>query len=271
MSPRLFDDMQSCLASLGTLNTAAQDADLNVSTISVSLRSGDFVTACKVLAGRCGGAIGPGRACRFELLRDDADGMLDEEALRAIAVDLHGHFAASIYVGRRSMPVSVWALTRPMPWGRHGLTVGQSAATIIFGSSQCHGVAVEVGAPTVVLKFRLAGMPEAGLLRACAAVSGPDSGFIDVAAYPGASAADGTPLVVLEFGELLRAPLHRSLAVLDIEVRRYGCVVGQAALLSHISLESLLTVLHAHTGLAALPSQVLETHLPALTEAGTNK
>ena len=123
-----------------------------------------------------------------------------------------------------------------------------------------------IGLPTIVAKARLEGVPEHGLLRACAAVGGAESGFADVGAYPAVSAADGASVVVLEFGNLARSPIHRTLAVLDIEARRFGGHLGQAALLSHVPLDALLDVLNVETGLAASPAQVLETHLPQSRE-----
>jgi len=59
---------------------------------------------------------------------------------------------------------------------------------------------------------------------------GAESGFAEVGAYPGVSAADGASVVVLEFGDVARSPIHRTLRVLDIEARRFGGdrVRGQA-------------------------------------------
>jgi glutamate formiminotransferase len=114
----------------------------------------------------------------------------------------------------------------------------------------------------VLAKARLESLPELGLVRACAAVGGAESGFADVGAYPAVSAADGASVVVLEFGNLKRSPLSRSLAVLDIEALRFGGRLGQTTILSHVPLDALLDVLKFNTGLDASTTQVLETHLP---------
>ncbi|MBC5824636.1 MAG: hypothetical protein GIW99_07080 [Candidatus Eremiobacteraeota bacterium] len=246
----------------GAILAAGHDADLNVSALTLALAGDDFGAPIRSFAQRFAGSIAAGRAFRVELLSDDPVRQPGDESLRAIAVELHGEFSASIYVGRRTVPVSAWAFVRPMPWGRRGLAVGQTSPMLPFGEAACHGVAVEVGAPSVLFKVRLENLPEEGLLRACNAVSGPESGFIDVAAYPAASAADGTATVAMEFGDGSRSLLSRGLAVLEIEAQRYGGRLGQAALLSHVPLESLLAVLRARTGLSAHTGQVLETHLP---------
>jgi len=153
-----------------------------------------------------------------------------------------------------------------MPWGRKGLSVGQSGPTLPFGGSECRGVAIEVGAPTLILKARLDAVPDEALVRMCAAVGGADSGFGDVGAYAAASEADGASVVVLEYGDLKRAPLHRALEVLDVEARRYGGRLGAASFLSHVPLDALLGVLAAHTGLNAQRGQVLETHLGSMQQ-----
>jgi len=185
----------------------------------------------------------------------------DSESLRSLAVAAHGAFEAPVYVAQRSVPAAAWAFARPMPWGRKGLSVGQSGPTLPFGGAECRGVAIETGAPTIILKARLDDVPDHGLVRACAAVGGAESGFADVGAYAAASEADGASVVVLEYGDLKRAPLHRALALLDVEARRYGGRLGAAALLSHVPLDALLGVLAAQLGLHAHAGQVLETHL----------
>jgi hypothetical protein len=217
-------------------------------------------------AANAGGLHAAGRAYRIELMAEGASDLPDEETVRSLAVAAHGAFEAPVYVAHRHVPAAAWAFARPMPWGRKGLSVGQSGPTLPFGGAECRGVAIEVGAPTVILKARLEAVPDHALIRMCAAVGGADSGFGDVGAYAAASEADGASIVVLEYGDLKRAPLHRALALLDLEARRYGGHLGSAAVLSHVPLDALLDVLAAHTGLDAKRGQVLETHLAAMQQ-----
>jgi hypothetical protein len=242
------------------------DADLNCSAITCVPDANRLAAAMDALAVSAAGPYSSGRAYRIELMAEDASDLPDEETLRTLAVAVHGAFEAPVYVALRSVPAAAWAFARPMPWGRKGLSVGQSGPTLPFGGSECRGVAIEVGAPTVILKARLEAVPDQALVRMCAAVGGADSGFSDVGAYAAASEADGASLVVLEYGDLKRAPLHRALALLDVEARRYGGRLGAAALLSHVPLDALLGVLAANTGLEAKRAQVLETHLETMQQ-----
>jgi hypothetical protein len=237
------------------------DADLNCSAITCMPEPGRLAAAMQSIAATAGGPHAAGRAYRIDVMAEDAINLPDDETLRTLAVEAHGAFEAPVYVAHRQVPAAAWAFARPMPWGRKGLSVGQSGPTLPFGGAQCRGVAIEVGAPTIILKARLDAVPDHALIRMCAAVGGADSGFADVGAYAAASEADGASIVVLEYGDLKRAPLHRALALLDVEARRYGGRLGAAALLSHVPLDALLGVLAAHTGLEARRAQVLETHL----------
>jgi hypothetical protein len=242
------------------------DADLNCSAITCMPERERVGAAMQTFAATAGGANAAGRAYRIELMSADPADLPDEEALRTLAVAAHGAFEAPIYVARREVPAAAWAFARPMPWGRKGLSVGQSGPMLPFGGAECRGVAIELGAPTIILKARLDNVPDHALVRMCAAVGGADSGFSDVGAYAAASEADGASIVVLEYGDLKRAPLHRALALLDVEARRYGGRLGAAALLSHVPLDALLGVLAAHTGLHAQRGQVLETHLAPIPQ-----
>ena len=259
LAPHTLAECVRALAGSGTVIQHCNDADLNCSAITCIPHDGGLRDLIAATGRVAGGEHAAGRAYRIEVMADDATEFADDE--RTLAVDAHGAYSAPVYVARRSVPVATWAYSRPMPWGRKGLSVGQVAPALPFGGSECRGVALEFGAPTVILKMRLEDVPEDGMLKACSAVGGAESGFADVAAYGAASAADGASVAILEFGDLRRAPLHRSLAVLDVESRRYGGRLGAAALLSHIPLDALLDVLHSRMGLAAVRSQVLETHL----------
>jgi hypothetical protein len=261
LAPHTLAECARALASCGTVVHNQNDADLNCSAITCVPETDRLAAAMQSFAATAGGAHAAGRAYRIELMAEDANSLPDDETLRTLAVAAHGAFEAPVYVAHRQVPAAAWAFARPMPWGRKGLSVGQSGPSLPFGGAQCRGVAIEMGAPTVILKARLDAVPDHALVRMCAAVGGADSGFADVGAYAAASEADGASIVVLEYGDLKRAPLHRALALLDVEARRYGGRLGAAALLSHVPLDALLSVLAAHTGLDARRAQVLETHL----------
>jgi hypothetical protein len=266
LAPHTLAECARSLASCGTVVHNQNDADLNCSALTCVAPTRSLGAAMEILASNAAGVHAAGRAYRIELMAEDAADLPDDESLRTVAVAAHGAFAAPVYVAHRRVPAAAWALARPMPWGRKGLSVGQSGPTLPFGGSECRGVAIEIGAPTVILKARLDAVPDEAMVRMCAAVGGADSGFGDVGAYAAASEADGTSVVVLEYGDLKRAPLHRALSLLDVEARRYGGRLGAAALLSHVPLDALLGVLAANTGLNAQRGQVLETHLASMQQ-----
>lgn len=262
LAPHALEDVAGAVAVDGAnLLLAVNDPDVNASVICAEMAADAWRAALEALAARFTPNLCAGRAFRVDLMTGDPTDIGDE-ALRSVAVGLHGAFSAPVFIAHRDKPAAAWAFARPMPWGRKGLAVGQTAPALPFGGSECLGVAIEVGPPTILAKARLEGVPEHGLIKACAAIGGADSGFAEVGAYPGVSAGDGASVVVLEFGNVARSPIHRALAVLDIEARRYGGHLGQTALLSHIPLDALLEVLRAETGLSATRAQVLETHLP---------
>jgi len=262
LAPHVLDEIEASIASSGSLLARTNDPDVNASSISAAAARDKLQATLAAVGSRLNPTLTAGRAFRFEILDEQPESIGDDD-VRAVAVSLHGSLEAPVFIARRTMPVAAWAFVRPMPWGRKGLAVGQTAPTLPFGGSDCLGASIEVGAPTVLVKARLDGVPEHGLVRACAAVGGAESGFADVGAYAAVSVADGASVVVLEFGELKRAPIVRALDVLDIEARRYGGALGQTALLSHVPLGALLDTLRARTGLSAGPAHVLETHLPA--------
>ncbi|MDQ6766938.1 MAG: hypothetical protein M3Z41_03930 [Candidatus Eremiobacteraeota bacterium] len=208
-----------------------------------------------------GAAQGVGRAFRLELQHPDAATTISDEALRAVAVELHGALRASVYIARRTLPAGRWTTARPMGWGADGLALGDTAPTLPFGGSESSGVAIEVGAPTVIAKATLLGLNGAQMKTVAAATGGPDSGLIEVGAYPIRLARDGTAVFVLELSDVKRAPLHRVLAVLEIEARRFGARLGLGALLSNAPLDVFLSALSMHMGLKVTRDQVIETHL----------
>jgi hypothetical protein len=262
LSPHALDGVSGAIPPNGRLLAARSDGDVNASVVSAAAEHDAVAPLIARIVEVCKGNVAAGRAFRLDLQTESPDSFTDE-ALRPIAVNMHGSLMAPVYIARRREPAAAWGFTRPMPWGRKGLSVGQVAPSLPYGGAECLGVAMEVGKPSVIVKARLEGVPEHGLLAACAAVGGAESGFAEVGAYAAVSAADGASVVVLEFGNLKRSPLHRALAVLDLEAARYGGRLGQTALLSHVPLDSLLDVLRSATGLDAAMGQVLETHLSA--------
>ena len=265
LPPHLLDEVLVTARRTGRVLAASADPDLHASCLTFGCERIDVADVAPVVEAFAG-TRNAGRAYRVELLSDTPDDVTDE-ALRSLAVSLHGAFSAPVYTARRQSQAAAWALVRPMPWGRKGLAVGQASPALPFGGSECLGVALEVGTPTVLLKARLDAVPEHGLVAIAAAIGGADSGFADVGAYPAVSAADGASTLALEFGDVKRTPIHRALSVVDLEAGRYGGRLGQVRVLSHVPLRSLLDALAARTGLAAGAAQVLETHLPAQSRA----
>lgn len=261
LPPHALDDIAVSIEAGASLLVAHNDHDVNASTLSFSASADDLIGVVESLAEKIGKGLAAGRAFRFDIMLDDPAAIPDEP-MRSLAVHLHGSFASPVFVARRDKPAAAWAFARPMPWGRKGLAVGQAAPMLPYGGSECLGVALELTRPTLVLKARLEDVPEHGLVKACAAVGGAESGFSEVGAYAAVSAADGASVVVLEFGDVAKSPIVRTLAVLDIEARRYGGRLGMTALLSHVPLDALLNTLSLEIGLNATPAQVLETHLP---------
>src|SRR5579863_7428288 len=202
LAPHTLAECARALASCGTVVHNQNDADLNCSAITCVPETDRLSALMQSFAATAGGVHAAGRAYRLELMADDASSLPDDDALRTLAVSAHGAFEAPVYVAHRQVPAAAWAFARPMPWGRKGLSVGQSGPTLPFGGAQCRGVAIESGAPTIILKARLEGVPDHALVRMCAAVGGADSGFADVGAYAAASEADSASIVVLEYGDL---------------------------------------------------------------------
>ena len=261
LAPHTLEDVSNAIGDCGRVLVSTNDPDVNASVLAVQTSPDRLEALVRAIASAVSPVLSAGRAFRVDVMPAEPD-LLNDESLRGLAVGLHGSFAAPVFLARRNAPAAAWTFARPMPWGRKGLAVGQAAPMLPYGGSECLGVAIEVGSPTLLAKARLEGVPEHGLVQACAAVGGAESGFAEVGAYPAVSSADGASVVVLEFGDVMRSPIYRTLAVLDIEARRFGGHLGQAALLSHVPLNALLDVLRAETGLAASPAHVLETHLP---------
>lgn len=247
----------------GQLLAGISDADVNATFISVAANDDNLKTTVAAMAESIGTTQAVGRAFRFELQHPDAT-KISDELLRSIAVELQGAFRASVYVARRAVPASRWITTRPMQWSADGLTLGDIAPSLPFGGSESSGVAIEVGAPTVIAKARLTGgITQSHMKTIAAATGGPESGLSEIGVYPISVARDGSAIFVLELSDVKRAPLHRALTLMEVEARRYGARLGLGSLLSNAPLEVFLDTLAMHMGLDVARRQVIETHLPS--------
>ncbi|MBC5806324.1 MAG: hypothetical protein DLM53_12305 [Candidatus Eremiobacter antarcticus] len=258
----VVDDMCRRFSSAGKLLACTSDCDVNATCISINVEDGGERAALTALSNKWGAAAA-GRAFRVDLQQEEAAGTFSDEAVRALAVDLHGALQCPVYVARRAVAASAWKSIRPMGWGPQGLELGDCAPTLPFSGSQSVGAAIEVGASTVIIKAIVKGVDDAQLRRIAVAVGGPDSGFAELGAYPLGTRGGGQGVIVLELGDIKRTPPHRVLTVLEIEARRFGGFLGAGALLSHIPLSALLDSLASNIGLHAQPAQVIETHLDA--------
>lgn len=247
----------------GSMLACVSDADVNASFVSLQIADLTQSTQLKKLADIIGAQGAHGRALRLELQPPDPAALRDD-ALRAIAIELHGILQAPVYVGRRSTSVSEWAAHRPMSFGPAGLYLQSVAPVLPYGGSESNGLAIEVGKHTTILKVRLVGAAlETSALAAIAkAVGGPDSGFVEAAAYPMGQRKDGASILVVELGDLRRTPAHRALQVLEIEAQRFGARLGLGALLSDAPLELFIGALGMHMGLPMSAAQVIETRVP---------
>ena len=260
LSPAAPDALRRRLAH-GELLVCISDQDVNATFVSFRTDDDDLRTTVASIAEEIGVAQAVGRAFRFELQHPDAK-KISDELVRSVAVELQGALRASIYIARRSVAAGGWTTMRPMLWTADGLALGDSAPALPFGGSESSGVAVEVGAPTVIAKARVVGSLTVPQMKSIAAATGgPDSGLTEVGAYPISVARDGAAIFVLELSDVKRAPLHRALTLLDIEARRFGARLGLGSLLSNAPLDVFLDALAMHMGLDVAPRQVIETHL----------
>lgn len=262
-----IDDLRRRLAAAGTLLACLNDDDLNISVISFRAELPNVGAALASLFEKIGEEGSAARAFRLDLQTPDPATALTEEAVRAIAVDVHGKLRSPVYIARRSVPAAAWKKPRAMGWGRDGLGQPQNAPVLPYSSSRALGVAIEIGPPSLLVKVQLIGVSEAQAERVLAAVGGPDGGFADVAAYIVGEQRDERWFCVLELSDVKRTPPARVLQVLEIELRRYGGRLGGGALLSHVPLQTLLDTLAFRTGLSAAPAQIIETHLGVATNA----
>lgn len=168
---------------------------------------------------------------------------------------------APAYVAARSVPASEWVAARPISLGVDGFALRAQALTQPRPGARGRGVALEVGAPTLLFKAALQGVPANALACICHATGDAHGGLQHIGAYPGISARSGEPFILLECSDPAKSPLARALAIIDIECGRYGGRLGQGSALSQLPLQSLLATLTQHMQLDAQSGQVIETHV----------
>ena len=261
LAPSASDALHRRFAADGSLLACVSDGDVGATFVSIKATDDELHATVKMLAETIGASAAVGRAFRVDLQHPDA-GAISDEALRAVAVELHGALRASIHVTRCSVAAGRWTSMRRMGWGADGLVLGDSAPTLPFGGSESSGVVIEAGAPTVIAKATLtSGMTIAQMKGIAAVCGGPTSGLVEAGVYPIGLLRDGVAVFVLELGDPRRTPLHRVLALLEIEGRRFGSRLGLGALVSDAPLELFLDTLAGHMGLPISRGQVIETHL----------
>jgi hypothetical protein len=250
---RAFDALFDAWRPLGELDPAVHDRDLDCVTAGVRLGTASLESGLRACAALRGAAV---------LLIDvqTADGSMpaDAAALGAVVADA---LDAPVHVVHRITPASAWAATRPISWGVDGLCVRAHEPTHPRPGSRDRVVSLEFGGPTIAMKVSLHGVPATAVRRICDATGSAGAGLAHIGAYPAISVVSGEPVIVLECSDPHKSPLHRALAIIDIEAARYGGSLGATTLLSHMPLSALLDTLSAKMGLAAQPTQIIETHL----------
>jgi hypothetical protein len=262
LSPNARDGLQRRFSAEGKLLACVSDEDVSSTFLSLGVAVDDLRATVSSMAESIGAAQAVGRAFRLEVQHAEAATAISDEAVRAVAVDLHGALRASVHVARRTVPAGRWTTARPMGWSAEGLTLLESAPALPFGGSESSGLAIEVGAPTLIVKARLVGGFDMARLSMVAAATGAaGSGLTEVGAYPICVHRDGSATLILELSDVTRTPLHRALQLLEIEARRIGGGLGLGSLLSDAPLEVFLGALSMHMGLRITRDQVIETHL----------
>lgn len=251
----VVDAVVDALGRTGTPLPACVDLDMDCVIWNVALTAGAYVAVADA-AGALQGCA-PGSLFVFEL--QDAD-MTSVDTTR-LGASLGDALDAPVYVATRAVPASEWVAGRPISFGLDGLAVRAPAATLPRTGSRNRGVALEFGAPTVLLKATLHGVPGDALSGICRATGNAQGGLLHIGAYPGISARSGEPFVVLECSDPAKSPPARALDIVGIECARYGGRLGQCMALSHISLHALLDTLAQGMRLDAQIGQVIETHL----------
>lgn len=264
LAPSVADAVRRRCAADGSLLACVSDADVGVTVCSLQVNDDALRSAVAALTETIGVAQSVGRAFRLEIQASDVSTTVNDEALRAVAVDVQGALRSSVFIARRTVAAGPWSAVRPMGWGPEGLMLGDAAPALPFGGSESSGVAIEVGGRTAIAKARIVGGITSVQLQTIARACGSaHAGLVEVGAYPIAVNRDGAATLVLELSDVKRAPLHRALMLLEIEAQRYGARLGIGALLSDAPLDVFLDTLAAHMAAPVSAAQVIETHVPA--------
>lgn len=254
---RAVDGLMAAWEPFGRVAPRLDDADLNCSVVNLVLAKPDLeaalTAACQTLK-----ETTPERLFCFEAQGEGEADPSEESRLGKRVAEL---LDSPVYVTRRTVAASAWTQMRPMAFGVDGFALRGSAPTHERPTSRCRGVSLEFGAPTIVVKASLHGVPASALRRMCDAVGTTRGGLAHVGAYPAISVTTGDPLLVLECSDPVKSPLHRALEIVNIEAARYGGSLSSTALLSHVPLRTLLDTLGTRMPLDATPAQIIETHL----------
>ena len=187
---------------------------------------------------------------RFFLFSVEGDTSAPDETLARTAGERLGAVAQAV---ARDVPASQWVARSPIALELDGLHARGSARAP--QAAEARTAVIEFGAPTQLLKVELAAVPADALAKICRATGSEGAGLLHIGAYPGISRRTGAPFVLLQCSDGAKSPLHRALALLDIEAKRYGGSVGRATALSLLPLSDLLGTLGARMPLNAAASQ----------------
>jgi hypothetical protein len=258
LPPGGVDGLIEACAGLGTV-TALIAADSDLDCTVVELRLGDADGLLRAAAGALR------ESARDRVLSFEVQGAGDADAARerVLCESLAEALDAPVYGARRVGPASTWGEQRPVSFGVDGFAIRAASPTAPRAKSRRPGVSLEFGAPSILIKVGLHGVPGSALRRLCDAIGSPRGGLTHVGAYPAISAANGDPVIVIECSDAAKSPPARGIELLDIEAARYGGAVGPAVLLSHIPLEALLGTLAGRMQLPVQPAQIIETHVAA--------
>ena len=260
LSPPSIDGLALALESFGVFVPIARaDADLNASVVELRAPSSELDAAVRAAASALKESARTS-LLRFELQTSAPDDGSNDSAL---AVVLSEELESAVYCARRTVPASQWVEQQPIGFGVDGFAIRAQSPAVAPSSSRGRGASLEFGAPTMLMKVSLHGVPPSVLRRMCDAVGTSRGGLLHLGANPAISVATGEPLLVIECSDAVKSPPARGIALLSIEAARYGGAVGAATLLSHIPLDALRGALAENMQLAVEPAQIIETHVAA--------
>jgi hypothetical protein len=250
------DAVCDALGRHGTTLQPVLDPDMDCSVWNAAQCSdaGDALKAMAESLRTCA----PGSIFTFDVQGGDA---VTPDSVTRLGAALSESLDAPVYAAQRAVPASEWTAAASIALGVAGFSVCGATPTHARDGSAFRGASLTVGAPTVLFKVRLHGVPGDALARICHAVGDSHGGLLHIGAYPGISVRTGEPFVLLECSDPVKSPLHRALDLIDLECARYGGSVGLAVALSHIPLAALTGTLATRMGLDAQPAQIIETRL----------